>query len=277
MNFGKYLVMGFSITAILGVSSAFRSDTPNINNLPLQNTSFERGEKLVYRVHYGFLNAGKAELEINQKLFKVADKICYRINVYGKSVGSFDFFTRIRDHWGTYVDTATLIPYMSYRYIQEGKYKLKEELIIDQNDHKLTRKVEGQKDELFDIAANVQDIVSGYYYLRAMRFEDFKIGDTIKIDAFFENKGYLFQMKYLGEVKIDTDIGEYHAHVISPIMPPNPFFKGDNSVKVWITSDANKIPLKAKASTYLGAIEMDIEEAKGLRHKLGEKKHRKRH
>lgn len=238
-------------------------------NLPLKNTTFKAGEKLVYRVHYGFLNAGRAELEIHNKFYKINDKICYKINVYGKSIGSFDFFTRIRDHWGTYIDTASLIPLQSYRYVQEGKYKLKEEIYYDQELHKATRKVEGQKDELFSIATNVQDIVSGYYYLRAMDFTKFVVGDTINIDAFFENKGYAFQMKYLGIEELDTDIGKYKSYVISPIMPPNPFFKGDNSVKVWVTADLNKIPLKAKASTYLGAIEMDIEHAKGLRYELG--------
>ncbi len=241
-------------------------------NQSLQNNTFSPGEKLIYRVHYGFLNAGRAELEIHNKFYKVEDKVCYKINVYGKSIGSFDFFTRIRDHWGTYIDTSSLIPLQSYRYVQEGKYKLKEEIYYDQEAHKATRKVEGQKDEFYTLAHNVQDIVSGFYYLRAMDFSKIKTGDTISIDAFFENKGYAFQMKYLGIEEMDTDIGKFRSYVISPIMPPNPFFKGDNSVKVWLTADLNKIPLKAKASTYLGAIEMDIEHAKGLRYELGQNK-----
>ena len=42
-------------------------------------------------------------------------------------------------------------------------------------------------------------------------------------------------------------------------MPENSLFDGENSIRVWISDDINKVPLKIKANMFVGAVEVDIE------------------
>ena len=79
------------------------------------NYSFKTGEKLEYRLHYGMVNAGEAILEVDPQYYSVNDRVCYKINVIGRSTGSFDFFMKIRDQFISYVDTGALVPQKFFR------------------------------------------------------------------------------------------------------------------------------------------------------------------
>ena len=41
-------------------------------------------------------------------------------------------------------------------------------------------------------------------------------------------------------------------------MPENKLFNGQDAIKVWLSDDEDKIPLKVKAEMFIGAIEIDI-------------------
>ena len=254
---------------ILATSAVFVDTMPS--NLPLSNNTFRTGEELNFKVHYGFINAAKASFRIDNNLHKQGDKTCYKVEIEGRTIGSEDFFSKVRDKWGSYIDTATMIPEKSYRNIQEGKYDLKEVVWFYQDKGVAVRNVDNVKKEQYNTPKNVHDIVSGYYYLRQINFEKYNVGDTVKILAFFENKNFDFKLKYLGKTQVKTDNGKFRAILLSPIMPKNDLFSGENSVKLWMSDDQNKIPLLCKTSTVLGTIDVDLESYKGLRYPLTSK------
>ena len=86
------------------------------------------GERIDYRVHYGFINAGEATLKIDDSIHSINDRPCYKIDVFGRTKGFFDMVTTVRDNWGTYLDTSAVVSQMFYQTIKEGKY-LKKEVI----------------------------------------------------------------------------------------------------------------------------------------------------
>ena len=79
------------------IFSSFRS-APDVYS-SRHNRSFSTGEKLNYRVHVGFINAGEGTLLINDEIESINNRACYKIDVFGKTVGVFDFFIRVRNHW----------------------------------------------------------------------------------------------------------------------------------------------------------------------------------
>ena len=232
------------------------------------NRSFESGEVIKYRVHYGFVNAAEAEMIVSDEIHDVNGRPCYKIDVFGKSVGMFDLFLRIRDNWGTYLDTASIVPQKFYRKIEEGKYRKHEIVRFDQEENFASVKTFDKKkkvwkpEERFDTPSNVQDMVSGYYFLRTYNFQGLKKGDIINIDAFFDDEVYDFQIRYLGKEEIKTKLGRIRSLVLSPVMPENSLFDGEDSIRVWISDDANKVPLKIKAAMFVGAVEIDITQYK---------------
>ncbi|MES2734114.1 MAG: DUF3108 domain-containing protein [Bacteroidota bacterium] len=230
----------------------------------ITNDSFIKGEHLAFRVHYGFINAGEASVDVGDTLYKVNSRICYKVNVYGKSTGVFDLGMRIRNTYRSYIDTAALIPHQFYLNAQEGRYRKEERVFFDQKQHMVKSEEKDDKKQ-FQTPQNVQDIVSGYYFLRTVNFNKLHVGDTIRISAFFDDEFYDFKVRYRGKGEVKTRFGKIRAIQITPIMPANKLFDGDSSIRAWISDDSNKIPIKIEADLFVGAVEMDLKEYSGLK------------
>ena len=235
----------------------------------MKNNNYNRGERLVYRAHYGFVNAGFGEVTISNKLYKVNDRVCYKMETIGRSAGSFDFFIRVRDTWRSYIDTSAIVPQKFFRHIEEGKYRKTEEVFYNHSENKL-RVVDKKRkiDKDYAVPGDVQDLVSGFYYLRNYDMSGLKKNDTIYIPAFLEDQTYELELVYRGKGVVKNRLGKFNALKFTPIMPENSLFDGEESIRVWISNDQNKIPVKIEADMFIGAVELDLEEVEGVKHKL---------
>ncbi|MDN5200757.1 DUF3108 domain-containing protein [Fulvivirgaceae bacterium BMA10] len=240
----------------------------------IKNESFRSGEKLEYRVHLGFLSGATATMEISETVYQINGRPCFKVNVFGRTAGIIDVFYKVRDNWGSYIDTAAIVPHRFYRYIKENRYR-KNEIVNFNHDldtatvarlDKKTRKL--LKKDKFAVPNNVQDLVSGYYFLRTLDLSKYKSGDIININAFFDDEIYDMKIKMLGTERIKTKVGRFEAYKLAPVLPENSLFKDENSIKVWISKDKNKLPLKIKADMFVGAIEVDIKSYKNIRNKI---------
>lgn len=222
------------------------------------------GERIEYRVHYGFINAGEAILQMDESTHTINNRPCYKIDVFGRTKGFFDMVTTVRDNWGTYLDTAALVSQMFYQSIKEGKYLKKEVIEFDQINkiaivNRLDKKDSTliQKDSIETIP-NIQDIVSGYYHMRTFEYDTMKTDQIFVVAGFFDDTTYHIKVKFMGRDRLKTKLGEFDAFIISPIMPDNSFFRGKNPIKAWISDDKFRIPLKIKAELIIGSVEVDI-------------------
>ncbi|MGK7390961.1 MAG: DUF3108 domain-containing protein [Candidatus Cyclobacteriaceae bacterium M2_1C_046] len=226
--------------------------------------AFGTGEVIEYRVHYGFINAATAQMIISDDIYNINGSNCLKIDIFGQSVGMFKLMLQIDDNWGTYFDTSRLVPQRFYRILKEGSYRKHEIVDFNQDEHKATvvtydyKKDKWKDKKTFDIPQASQDMVSGYYYLRTLDLDKLQKGNIITIDGFFDDETYKFKIRYLGRDKLETKLGTYNAHLFAPIMPDNDLFKGENSIKFWLSDDRYKIPLKIRASMFVGAVELDV-------------------
>ncbi|WKN32576.1 DUF3108 domain-containing protein [Porifericola rhodea] len=237
----------------------------------IENESFGPGEELKFRVHWKFINAAEAVMRVSDGHYNVNGRPCYKIDVYGTTTGLVDVMVRVRDNWGAYVDTASILPQKAYRYIEEGKYRKNEMINFDHASDKATvlrldKKTRKLKEkETFEVPNNVLDIVGGYYFLRTLDYEKYDKGDIIKVSGFFDDEIYNLEVKFLGREELKTKLGTFNTVVIAPIIPENDFFNGKEPVKAWISDDLNKVPLKIQAELGVGALEIDIKEMNNLR------------
>ncbi len=233
-----------------------------------RSAPFGVGEEMEFKIHYGFVNAANATMKIEPKYEEIYGKKCYHIQIEGVTVGMFDLFMRVRDKFGSYIDKDLLVPRKSYRILEENKYRKHEIIDFDVENSKATvRNYDDEKEvwkklEEFETYHNAQDIVSGYYYLRTLDFDRYAKGDTIDMKVFFDDENSIFKVLYLGRESVRTKLGKYNSIVLSPIMPKNKLFDGTSAIKVWISDDSDKIPLKVKAKMFIGAIEIDIKKYK---------------
>jgi len=104
--------------------------------------------------------------------------------------------------------------------------------------------------------------------LRQVDYDSYKPGEVIVIDAFFDNKLYKFRVRYVGRENLKTKFGRVRSIVISPVMPSNGLFDGENSIRLWMSDDKNRIPLKVSAELFVGAVELDLKGYDGTRSNL---------
>ena len=235
---------------------------------------FQPGEEIEMKANIGFIKAAEAQFKVSNIIYSVKDRPSYRLDLFARTAGIFDFISSVRDNWGSYYDTAQLVPHQFYRYIKEGRFRKNEILYFDhqQNSvkvtklHKETRKPE--KMEKHAVADNVQDMLSAYYYLRCIDFDQLDVGIIITINTFFDDKEQPFRVKFLEREILKTRLGRVKALVFVPIKEKDKLFKENNTLRVWLSYDLNKIPLKLQAKIYVGYLRVEVKKVKGLRHKL---------
>jgi hypothetical protein len=237
----------------------------------VSNESFSTGETLKYKVHYGPVTAAEAVIDISPTLHKVNNRACYRATVTGKTNSSFDLFIRIRDTWQSYIDTAAIVPQRSFRSIEEGSYRKRETVDFDHYQNtafvEKKKKNRSKETEKYKVPDNVQDIVSGFYYLRTLNYNNMRIGDKINVTGFFDEENFNMQVTYKGREVVSTKAGDIKAIKLVPKMPDNKMFRGENAITVYLSDDRNKIPVLIQAEMFVGSVKVNLYEYSNLKHK----------
>lgn len=239
----------------------------------IKNESFTKGEQLDYRVSFLGISVGKAITKVDAKSYNINSRPCFKIDAYGETTG-ISWLYDVKDNWGAYIDTSAMITHVSYRKIKENKYRKDELVNFDHISRKATVKVmnketgvyENAKD--FNIPENATDLVGGFIQMRFFDFKKIKVSDTVSISGFFEDTSYKLKIIYKGKETISTRIGKIPCHIMVPIMPDNKLFNGENSISVWISDDANKIPVKIQAKMFIGHTGLELVGFRGLRNQL---------
>jgi hypothetical protein len=227
--------------------------------------AFAVGEWFKFRIHYGFVNAGYATMEVkdasinNKKVFHVVGK--------GYTTGMSRFFFKVDDLYESYIDRETGNPYQFVRKINEGGYTKNQEGFFTPAANKILVKDYKHKTEnTFSIPKNTQDIMSTFYYLRNYpNIDKIKPGESVSIDMFFDDETTKFKLKFIGREDITTKFGVVSTMIFRPLVQSGRVFKEQESLTVWISDDDNKLPIRIKASLAVGSIKADLEAFKGLK------------
>lgn len=259
----KKIIALFLATLIL---SAFQAPNPKLSaSLRFVNYDvFVGGEKLEYVVHYGIINAGRATLEIKKEPYHHNGRNCTKIEGIGRSIGAFDFFFKVRDSYVTYMNTETLEPIKFVRHVDEGGFVFDQEYNFFHQENKVTT----QKGDTVTIPANVQDLVSGYYFARNIDLHSYNNGDIIHFKAFVDGKVEPVRVRMIGKETISIRSGKYRCFKFMPIVQKGRVFNDEEDVIFYVSDDKNKIPVLVEAKVLVGSVKLELTRAKGLAHPL---------
>lgn len=230
-----------------------------------QKAAYGDGEWLKFRVHYGFLTAGNATLEVNNAV--IGDKQVYHIKGEGRTLGLSKWFFPVEDYYESYVDKKKDIPYRFIRNINEGGHT--KDIQIDFNHETNQALVYNKKHNTVDFVSfpkDAQDMVSSFYYLRNnLEINKLKAGDSIDMDMFFDKENYKFRLMFLGREILNTAFGKVPCLIFRPYVHAGRVFKEKESLTVWVSDDENKIPLLIKADLAVGSLRATLVQFKGLK------------
>jgi hypothetical protein len=229
----------------------------------IRNTSFHIGEKLSYRVYYNmamiWVSAGEAHFYVKNE--KQNGKTLYHFIGDGNTFKAYEWFYKVQDVYESYVDAETMLPLRAVRNVNEGSHKVHNDAFF--NYSALTAK---SNDGVCKIPACVQDVLSAIFFARNLDFTKFTVGAKIPFNMYLDNKVYPLFIRYLGKEKITTRYGTFNAVKFSPLLINGTLFTGGEKMTVWVSDDANHVPVRVESPITIGSIKVDLVAYENLRY-----------
>jgi len=153
------------------------------------------------------------------------------------------------------LDLGTLTPgHMTFRR-REGKKKEDIEYVFHQKEGMVTA-VRGGTTESLPIPAGTQDIISCLYYTRTRLPPD--PGASLKMNVYHDKKNRPVEVRVEAIETIEGGWGKAETVRVLVIMPFHGLFMNQGNIRVWVTNDERKIPVRMKAKVVLGSIVADL-------------------
>jgi len=237
-----------------GKSDAGKPFHPSDTLRLIPQTAFGLGERLVYDVGYSFITAGEAVFSI-PKVDTINGRECYQILFTVNSTPSFSWIYKVEDRYETMMDVKGLFPWRFSQHIREGKYS--RDFSAEFDPINLVAKT-SEGDHV--IPPYVHDVVSAFYYARALDFSDFRPGQKVYLQNFYKDTTYQLAIKFLGFQRVDVDAGVFDCIIVEPLIKEGGLFKSEGRVIIWLTNDERKIPVKVSTKVVVGSIDAELRE-----------------
>ena len=242
------LSIAFILFSILGFSQI---------NLP-----YNVGEHAVYKLSFGAINVGYAELEVKE-IISINNKPSFHIIGKGRTAPFFDWIFKVRDVYETFIDTSTLLPLVFIREVREGGYSIDQHYNFNHVDSNVVT-----QDSIFNISIQTQDMLSAFFYARTVNKDSVINRGSFSVPIFMDDENYFLEINYLKNEIIETKWGEVNCMVFKPKMQEGRIFEDGEEMKIWITDDKNHLLLKVETKIWTGLIKAVLEEYKCLKHPL---------
>ena len=243
-----FLIIGFISFSILGFSQT---------NLP-----YNVGEYAAYKISFGAINVGYAELEVKE-IISINNKLSFHIIGKGRTAPFFDWVFKVRDVYETFIDTSSLLPLVFNRQVREGRHEINQQYNFNHNKENVVT-----QDSIFNITFQTQDMLSAFFYARTFKKDSVLSGGSFYIPIFMDDENYLLEIKYLKNEIIDTKWGKIDCMVFKPKMQEGRIFEDGEEMKIWISDDENHLLLRVETKIWTGLIKAVLQEYKHVKHPL---------
>ena len=235
-----------------------------ISNFVLSQTElpYAEGEYTSYKIYFGPISVGFADLEITETL-ELNNKKAFHIIGKGRTAIFFDWFFKVRDVYETVIDTNTLLPILFKRAVKEGGHSINQRYEFYHKEHKVVT-----QDSSFFIPANAQDMLSAFFLARTFSKKDINKIEPFYIPIFMDNENYNLEIKYLGDQIVPTKWGRVRCMVFQPKMQEGRVFQDGEKMKIWITDDENHLLLRVETEIWAGKITAILQEYKELKNEM---------
>lgn len=238
---------------------------PADNFCGIKNVAFQVDEEVNFKVYYAvagfYVDAGNATF--TSKLETVNNRPVYHVTGEGKTHSSYDLIYKVRDKYESYIDTATMQPLKFVRNVNEGGYKKYQNVTFNK-----TANTAVSADGVFKVPACVQDVISSIYYARNIDFNKLRPDDKIPFSMFLDNELFNMYIRYMGKEVIKTRYGKFNAIKIKPLLLKGQIFEGGEQMTIWVSDDANHIPVRVESPLVVGKVKVDMMSYANLRYPL---------
>jgi len=238
-----------------------------------QLISYGVGEKVSYSLHYGFINAGEAFLELKSDTLNGKEVLHSKISA--RTTGMAEALFKVLDIYESFVDPLTELPVKSIRNIREGRYRKYNEVLFDHKTRADSAILTSDLTGIHITQQGIHDILSCFYYFRNHILPidtNRKKGDLTIINTWFCDEFYPIRLRYIGNEDVKTKVGRIRCLKFNPVTETGRLFKTEDDVSFWFSADKNFLPVKIRFDIFVGSFNCEIVSYEELKHPLETKK-----
>lgn len=225
------------------------------------NSPWLQGERLIYRVSWGFITAGTASLETKKLSGNKTEFYSLAHNN-----GSFNSIYPVADTVYSRIQNGSFLPEVFRKTIHEGSYHNKSVIRFDRAgstawlsdsvfSDPVKRTVKHSTDTTIAIFGKERCIISAFYFVRGMNFVP---GERKTFSAISGKKRYDLRVIIHGREEINTKFGKKQCIKVEPILEEDGLFQTSGRLFIWFTDDSLRLPVLMKSEIAVGSIKAEL-------------------
>jgi hypothetical protein len=220
---------------------------------------FAVGEKLEYELKWEFIPAGRASLEVLPD--RRDERRGYRFLLRVRSNSFVDLFYKVRERIESFTG-ADVERSLLYRERSRGSERKDVVVRFDWKRGTAQYADFGKKRDPIEIAPGTFDPLASFY---AFRLHDLEGKSSIAFPVTDGKKHFTAKVLIKGKRRIEVGDRSYLAYLIEPEVN---YFGGvfakseDPSVRLWLTADEQRIPVRIEVKVVVGSIVAELIEAR---------------
>ncbi len=232
---------------------------------------FQVGESLTLGVSYkwGAVNTEVAQATLRLDETRLGRETIYHSDLSARTAPFFDVFFKIREHFEGWFKKGTLQPQKCIRDTHEGTYAAYNLYSYDWEARQIHAYVDmtstGPMNLDIPLVDCVCDVPTLVYFIRQMDLSKMETGKRYGLN--FAIDDMVFHI-YLTKVGIETikvrGMGKVRCQMLRCSVVEGAMFEGNEDVKIWLSDDANQLPISFWAPLRVGAMRGMIKSYKNL-------------
>lgn len=229
---------------------------------------YRQGERLVYDVTWLGIRAGEATLEA-QGVVNLNGHQAYRLVTTAQSTPVISKIYRVDDRTESYLEPEPMRALRFEKNLREGRYRHSSQTLFDHEKgiatfryldfskvpKDITRLEEAERygryvNQEFPLTPGALDELSVLYYVRTLPL---LANTTVTARVFASRKNWELEVKVLGRETLQTVLGPRETLKVEPLLKFEGIFQRKGRMIVWITDDAERIPVQMKSEIVIGS------------------------
>jgi Protein of unknown function (DUF3108) len=211
---------------------------------------FAAGERLTYTISWLKIRAGSAVMEVKDSL-PIQGRPTLTLTITAKTNSFISTFYPVENRVESAIDAGTLSPHRIIFHRREGKRKNDFDVTFHHAEGTVTSIKDGVANTL-GILPGTQDAISCLYYLRSL--PSLRPGSSLAMTVHHDQKNYRLEVQIEAVEKVKGPWGEVEALRVLAVMPFQGIFLNEGNIRVWLTNDAQRVPVMMKAKVIIGSV-----------------------
>lgn len=232
--------------------------------------AYTTGEKLKFVVSYKsdvFFNVDVGTVTFSVSDDKINNRPTYKIEAVGATNKFFNTFYVLNDKYTTWIDKETGLPVKATADLSEGNYRFTSTYDYKWDQKRVITKFRNHKNPdystmEFPLEKGVMDGIALFYELRSTDMASFGKNEIRTLKLLLENKIKVLNYKFLGREELKVKgIGtvktlKFTCEIAST---SNETFQDGTSFYLWVTDDANKVPVYFESPIKIGSVRVRLD------------------